>query len=116
MNPADMPIFNRTFDLLTWLVPVTNHFPRSCRHSFTARVLGHAFLLREHLEKANARRGQQRLVYLTRADDALRIVRVYIRLAVTWKWLSSGQYEHVAEMLNDIGRLLGSWMKSTRTS
>ena len=48
-----MPIFTRTFDLLTWLLPATNHFPRAHRHTFTRRLLDAAFDLRERLEEAN---------------------------------------------------------------
>jgi hypothetical protein len=28
MARQEMPIFTRTFDFLTWLLPMTNHFPR----------------------------------------------------------------------------------------
>ncbi len=54
MNQPEMPIFTRSFDFLTWLLPVTNHFPRAHRHTFTNRLLGAAFDLREQLEAANA--------------------------------------------------------------
>jgi hypothetical protein len=37
MPQAEMPIFTRTFDFLTWLLPATNKFPRAQRHSFTLR-------------------------------------------------------------------------------
>ena len=55
MAQRDMPIFVRTFDLLTWLLPITNHFPRAHRHTFTRRLLDAAFDLRERLEEANVR-------------------------------------------------------------
>lgn len=48
--PAEMPIFTRTFDFLTWLLPITNHFPTAHRHTFTRRLLDSAFELREQLE------------------------------------------------------------------
>jgi hypothetical protein len=35
----EMPIFTRTYDFLTWLLPATNNFPRAHRHSFTQRLL-----------------------------------------------------------------------------
>ncbi len=38
MTREEMPIFSRTFDFLTWLLPATNHFPRAHRHSFTQRL------------------------------------------------------------------------------
>jgi four helix bundle protein len=109
----EMVIFTRTFDFLTWLLPATNNFPRAHRNTFTRRLLDAAFDLRERLEEANHRQGRARLERLERADESLERVRVYLRLAVKWQWLSGGQYEHVAEMVAEIGRLLGGWKKAT---
>ncbi len=109
-----MPIFSKTFDLLSWLLPVTNHFPRAHRHSFTQRLLDAAFDLRERLEEANLRRGRARHDRLVRADEALARLRVYLRLAAQWSWLSDGQYQHVAMMVTEIGRLLGGWQKTVK--
>ena len=108
------PIFTRTFDFLTWLLPVTNHFPTAHRHTFTRRLLDAAFELREQLEAANHRRGAKRLACLNAADEALDKVRTYLRLAAGWQWLSAGQYQHVSGMVFEIGNLLGGWLKITQ--
>jgi hypothetical protein len=113
MSQQEMPIFTRTFDFLTWLLPATNNFPRAHRHSFTQRLLDAAFDLREQLEAANHRQGRERLVKLQAADEALDRVRTYLRLAARWEWLSPGQYRHVALMVAEIGRLLGGWKRVT---
>ena len=114
MAEQEMVIFTRTFDFLTWLLPATNNFPRAHRHTFTQRLLNAAFDLREYLEEANHRKGRARLERLERADEALERVRVYLRLAVKWDWLTGGQYHHVAGMVAEIGRLLGGWKKVTQ--
>ena len=111
MSDAETPIFTRSFDLLTWLLPATNHFPRAHRHTATRRLLDAAFDLREHLEAANHRRGAARIERLEAADEALDRLRLYIRLAVAWGWLTEGQYEHVSRMVMEVGRLLGGWKK-----
>ncbi|MEZ4679774.1 MAG: diversity-generating retroelement protein Avd [Caldilineaceae bacterium] len=113
---AEIVIFVRTFDLLLWLVPVTNHFPRSHRHTLTQRVLNAAFDLREHLEVANVRKGRTRLEQLQQADEALAKLRMYLRLLHRMDWLTDGQYHHVARLLMEIGRLLGGWQKQTDSS
>ena len=59
MPTEEMPIFTRTFDLLAWLLPATNHFPRAHRHTVTRRLLDAAFDLREHIEAANFRRRER---------------------------------------------------------
>lgn len=38
MPQPEMPIFVKTFDFLSWLLPASNHFPRAHRHSFTQRL------------------------------------------------------------------------------
>ncbi len=115
MTQADsMVIFTRTFDFLTWLVPMTNNFPRAHRFTVTQRLLNAAFDLREHLEVANLRKGRGRLAELRLADEALARVRVYLRLAVRWDWLTAGQYQHAASMVAEIGNLLGGWIKQTQ--
>jgi hypothetical protein len=108
-----MPIFSKTFDFITWLLAATNHFPRSQRFVVTGRLLDAALNFQELLIDANACRGRARLGKLDLADAELDKVRLYLRLAVRWKWLTSGQYRHAAGLVTEIGRLLGGWKKST---
>ncbi|MCP4358205.1 MAG: diversity-generating retroelement protein Avd [Chloroflexi bacterium] len=114
MTRQEMPIFSKTFDLLTWLLPLSNNFPRAHRHTATQRLLNAAFDLRERLEEANLRRGSARRAKLNEADEALARVRLYLRLAERWQWISPGQYRHAAGMVSEIGRLLGGWLKTVR--
>lgn len=109
----DTPLFTRTFDLLAWLIPMTHHFPKNLRHSFTQRLLDAAFDLRERLEEANLRRGAARHERLIAADEALARMRLYLRLAFRFGWMSEGQFHHVAKMEVEVGRLLGAWLKGT---
>ena len=113
MTREEMPIFTKTQDFLTWLLPATNHFPRAHRHTFTGRLLDAAFELRERLDEANLRKGEARLERLQLADEALVKVRLYLRLASKWDWLSKSQYQHVSAMVVEIGKLLGGWRKVT---
>jgi hypothetical protein len=74
----EMPILTRTFDLLAWLLPMTNHFPRAHRHTVTRRLMDAAFDLRERLEEANVRRRDDRRRALASAGKALAPLRVYL--------------------------------------
>ena len=112
-DSTEMPIFTRTFDYLTWLLPLTNHFPKAHRFTFTQRLLNAAFEVREFLEEAQHRQGRARMERLARADEALDKVRMYMRLAYRWEWLTDGLYKHSAELLAEIGKLLGGWKKVT---
>ena len=109
----DMVIFTRAFDLLAWLVPKGERFPRPYRATVTQRLMDAALDLQEHLLDARARRGRERAVALGAADAALDRLRLYLRLAHHWRWLSDGQYEHVSAMVAEIGCLLGGWLKQS---
>jgi len=108
-----MVIFTRTYDFLTWLVPRTMDFPRSQRFVVTKRLQDAALDFQEYIIEANRLRGRSRLQRLRQADAALDKVRLYLRLAVRWKWLNEGQYHHVSQMVKEIGSLLGGWIKQT---
>jgi four helix bundle protein len=107
----DLIILARVFDLLAWLVPKGEAFPRAFRGTVTGRLLGAALDVSEQLAEAQARRGGARRERLTQADASLNKLRMYLRLAHHWHWLSNGQYEHVSRMVAEIGRLLGGWMR-----
>jgi hypothetical protein len=108
-----MIIFTRTYDFLTWLIPRSMDFPRSQRFVVTKRLQDAALDFQEWIIEANRMRGPARLEQLRRADAALDKVRLYLRLAARWEWLSEGQYHHVSLMVKEIGGLLGGWIKQT---
>jgi len=108
-----MVIFTRSFDFVHWLIPRTMDFPRSQRFVVTKRLQDAALDFYEHLTVANQCRGRHRLQSLRKAEVALDKTRHYLRMAATWGWLSGGQYQHAAQMLTELGRLLGGWIKQT---
>lgn len=111
-----MPLFTKTFDFISWLLPMTNHFPRSQRFLVTQRLLDAAFTFQELIVEANNSQLPTRREKLRQADVALDKVRLYLRLALKWEWLGPGQYQHAAVMVTEMGRLLGGWQKVSRQS
>ena len=110
----DLVIFTQTYDLLSWLLPQCERFPKSQRFVITQRLQGAALDFQESIFDANAHFGAERLKHLQIADAHLNKLRLYLRLSQQWGWLSRGQYEHVSRMVADIGKLLGGWIKQTR--
>ncbi|MBL3527215.1 MAG: four helix bundle protein [gamma proteobacterium endosymbiont of Lamellibrachia anaximandri] len=111
----EMVIFVRVFDLLDWLMPKSEHFPRVYRHTVTQRLMDSGLDLYEALGDAQAQRGIERLAASQSADASLSRLRNYLKLIHKWQWLSHGQYQHVSEMVAEIGRLLGGWLRQART-
>lgn len=114
--PQDLVIFTQTYDLLTWLLPQCERFPKSQRFVVTQRLMAAALDFQEAIFEANARGGTQRLLHLQAADGHLNKLRLYLRLSNRWAWLSARQCEHVSRMVAGIGKLLGGWIKQTRAA
>jgi len=114
MTDTPTPIFPKTYDLVSWLIPQTEKFPRSQRFVVTQRLQGALLDFQEHILEANRLWGRDRLARLRVADGDLDKVRLYLRLAVKWEWLTESQYHHVSAMVKEVGDLLGGWIKSCR--
>jgi four helix bundle protein len=104
------PIFSKTYDFVKWLIPLTVGFPRQQRFVIAAALQQEALsfqgLLIEAVHQSDPRQK------LEAADAELDKLRTHLRLCHDLKLISRGQYEHVANMLTEIGRLLGGWKKS----
>jgi len=112
-NANELVIFTQTYDLLTWLLPQCERFPKKQRFVITQRLQGAVLDFQESIFDANAHRGAERLKHLQNADAQLNKLRLYLRLSHQWDWLSRGQYAHVSRMIANIGKLLGGWIKQT---
>ena len=110
--PEQMVIFTRTYDFLSWLLPISVGFPKSQRFVVTARLQNSALNFQERIIEANSSRGKLRVEKLQEADAELLKIRMYLRLCEKWNWKKSGQYQHASEMVAELGRLLGGWLKS----
>lgn len=107
----ELIILTRMFDLLCWLLPKVESFPKPHRFTVTQRLMNAALDTQDALFMAQSQRGGDRLVALRQADAALNRLRLYLRLTHHWHWLNDGQYEHVSRMVRETGRLLGGWIK-----
>jgi four helix bundle protein len=103
----ESPIFIRTFDLLVWLLPFTQKFPKEQRFVLAARVQNAAFDFNDAIVAASL--SKKKAEHLEQADIELQRLRLYLRLCQRMEYFSKGQYEHVFKMVEEIGKLLGGW-------
>ena len=106
----NLPIFEKTYELILWLYLTVNKFPKSQR-----------FVLGQQIEKTfleilggiiQTNQEKNKLPYLKKISVELDKLRILIRLSKDLKFISIRQYEFVAEKINEIGKMLGGWIKS----
>ena len=105
----ESPIFARTYDLMRWLIPVTLKFPRQQRFVLAEALQRTVLGLQEAL--IEAAHGDVPSERLRDADVCLVKLRTYLRLCRDLELLSVGRYEHAGRLTDEVGRLLGAWIK-----
>lgn len=111
--PDDPKLLLSCFDLCVWLFERTPGFPKRLRQSLTARMEQTALELLEAL--TGAQYAAQAEEHLQRASLALDRLRLLLRLAHALRALDTRAYEHSAEALTEIGRMLGGWLRTERS-
>jgi len=109
---SESPLFSKTADFLVWLQNHLQNFPKHQRFRLVRRIDDAAFNFYELLIKATRSQKKKRVILL-QADVELEKLRAYFRLARRCKYTTPKQYHHVAKVLTELGRLLGSWLKTT---
>ncbi len=107
----ESPLFTRAYDFLLWLIPHVQQFPRKHRFGLAERIQTTALNLQDSLVAAGKSYGQRRVDCLQRADIQLAQLRIWIRMARDLECLTVRQYEHAANLIDEVGRLLGAWIK-----
>ncbi len=107
----ESPLFVRTHDLLLWLIPQVQKFPRVHRFGLGERVQRLALDFQDSLTAAGKSRLEERKAKLHQADIQLEQLRGWIRMTRDLDLLTVSQYEHVSRLVSEVGRLLGAWIK-----
>lgn len=112
MNIDKLIIFQKIYDFLLWLYPLINRIPQSHRMVLGRRVeeIGIDLLLLS-IQANKIKDGERKVVQLKMSDE-LDKLRILIRLNKDLRFISVNQYQHAAEKVNEIGKILHGWMNS----
>src|SRR5438046_116316 len=104
-----IPVVQRSYDLCAGLYKHVNRFPRAQRKLLGRVILEDALQMLVLLTVANRR--TQKGDTLTEASGRLDALRITLRLAKRLGFLSNGGYERLSGTADEVGRMLGGWLK-----
>ena len=105
----DLVIFQKVYDLILWLYPTVNKFPKSQRFVLGQQIENTLLEILKGIIQTNQE--SNRLPYFKQISVDLDKLRILIRLSKDLKFISIRQYQFGAEKINEIGKILGGWMK-----
>ena len=109
---GDLPIIQATMDLIQWFVPLLNRLPRDHRFALGDRLVAGLYDLLEGL--VAARYATAKLEHLKPLNARLDLLRLQIRLLYSFQLIDERRYEHVARLVEEVGRQLGGWISQQR--
>jgi len=108
----NLSIFEKTYELILWLYPAVNKFPKKQRFVLGQHISNTTLKILEGIIEANQERNK--LPYLKKLSVELDKLRILIRLSKDIRFISIRQYEFAVKKVNEIGKMLGGWIKSCR--
>ena len=108
----ELTVITRAFDLVREMTQRTRKLPRDLKYVLGDRILTTTYDVLGVLLEAKCARSKRGL--LSRANLLLERLRFQVRLCVEERFMSVAQYEYVAGMIDEVGRMIGGWMKSAR--
>ena len=87
--------------------------PKRERYSLGQRCENLSLEILELLYQAHSKRGGYRMATLKAIDVKLRILRALVRLGYDLQALDQKKYLALQERLQELGKMLGGWMKAT---
>lgn len=104
------PALEAMYRFMLWLVPTVEKFPRSQKFLLGDRIQMTALDVVERLVEATYTRARRDK--LLAANLGIEKLRLLFRLATEMRYLDTRRYEHAARSLDDVGRLVGGWLRS----
>jgi len=106
---TELIIIEKTHELLVWTLKHIEKFPRSHRYGVGLRLEQRITDMLEHLLRAKYSR--ERLTELQNINLELEVLRFQFRAVKDLGCLSIESYGSASRFVNEIGKLLGGWMK-----
>jgi hypothetical protein len=109
---AELPIIQKTYDLIKWYVPHLNKLPRNHKFILGDRITVGLYDLLEGF--VQARYSRDKLAQLQAINTQLEVLRYQTRLLHDFNLIDARRLEFVSHAFNGIGQDLGGWINQQK--
>jgi len=115
MNDFDIPIFKKSYDLYKTLHEYRKVIPKKDRFTVFERCEHTMLDVLEAILLASSQRKEEKAPTLEQASLKLNVLRVFVRLLKDIKAIDTKKYVTLEAMIDEVGRMLGGWIRSTKS-
>ncbi len=114
MDEFDIPIFKKAYELYKTFYGFRNIIPKQDRYTIWQRCESLILDILESILLASQTPKDEKLPILEKTSMKLNFLRVFVRLMKETKALDNKKYVVLQELIDEIGRMLGGWLRSIR--
>lgn len=114
MNDLDIPIFKKTYDLYKEFYQLRLSVPKQDRYTLWQKCESLLIEVLEGILSASQQSKADKLPTLEKTSIKLNFLRMCVRLMKDIKAIDDKRYIVIEANLDEIGRMLGGWIKSTK--
>jgi hypothetical protein len=107
-----LPIINRTYDIFKHVTELAEHLPKRQRFSLGESAEQSVLACLEQLIMAKNAPKPLKATYLIQASSHLEILTLKLRLLLELRYGSATTIFKVQQLMTEIGRMLGGWLRS----
>lgn len=114
MEEFDIPIFKKTYDLYKTFYGYRETVSKQDRYTLWQRCENLILDILKNILEASHLLKTEKLPVLRQTSLKLNLLRVFLRLCKEVKAIDNKKYVLLQEKIDEIGRMLGGWIKSTK--
>lgn len=115
MNEFDIPIFKKSYDLYKTFHEYHRLIPKKDRFTTYERAENTLLDVMSGIFKASAQPKKVKVTTLEEVSVQLNLFRVFVRLMKDVKALDNKKYTAIQGEVDEIGRMLGGWIRSLKS-
>lgn len=116
MQEFDIPIFKKIYELYKNFYSFRSSIPKQDRYTLWQKCENILLEILENILLASQMSKEEKSSVLKKASLQLNLFRIFIRLAKEVKTIDNKKYVLLQENTNEVGRMLGGWIKSIHSS
>ena len=112
MTDTDIPILKKSYDLYRTFNEYRRVIPKADRHTIYERSENAILDMVECILEAGYSKTSDKVVILERASTKLNLLRFFVRLMKETRSIDTKKYTALQTHIDEIGRMLGGWIRS----
>lgn len=115
MNTFKIPIFKKAYDLYKTMFLFRNTIPKQDRYTLWQRCENLSLDIIDNILLAGQLPKDEKLPTLNKISLNLNSLRVFLRMSKDVKTIDNKKYASLSGTVDDIGKMLGGWIRSNKT-